>query len=101
MPSWMSPASRRRSVSWAAITCSVNRSLARSRATSLRCSRAECRAPATSRPIEVSNRMSRAVNSRRTTVCTLSTPTRPARSLVIGTEAMEVYSAPRNAAIGR
>ena len=99
IPSWMSPASRRRSVSCAAITCSVNRSSARCCAASLRCSRAWCIAPATRLPIVVSSLMSRSVNSRRCLVCTFSTPTSPASSLAIGTEAIEVYSQPRSAAI--
>ena len=46
----MSPASRRRSASCAAITCSANRSAACSRAASRRCSRAWCTAPATRLP---------------------------------------------------
>jgi hypothetical protein len=43
----------------------------------------------------VSSRMSRSVNWRRAAVCTLSTPTSPACSLAIGTDAMDVNSVPR------
>ena len=91
----MSPASRRRSSSCAWMTCSTKFSCARSRTTSWRCSRAWCRAPAMSRPITSSSSTSPAVNSRRSTVCTLSTPTRPPGSVSIGTDTIDVKSDPR------
>ncbi len=59
------------------MTCSTKFSCARSRAASWRCSRAWCNAPAINRPITSNSSTSRAENSRRCTVCTLSTPTNP------------------------
>src|SRR5882757_2340069 len=96
MPSWMSPASRRRSSSCAWMTCSTKFSCARSRATSWRCIRAWCMAPAISRPMTRSSSTSRSANSRRCTVCTLRTPTSPPGSVSIGTETIEVKSEPRS-----
>ncbi len=55
-----------------------------------------CMAPAISRPMTSSNSTSRSVNSRRCTVCTLSTPTRPPGSVSIGTDTIEVKSDPRS-----
>ena len=51
-------------------------------------------------PITSSSSMSRGVKSRRSMVCTLSTPTSPPGSVSIGTDAIDVKSLPRNAAIG-
>ena len=49
-----------------------------------------------SRPITNSSSTSRAVNSRRSTVCTLSTPTSPPGSVSIGTDTIDVKSEPRS-----
>ncbi|PQM44502.1 hypothetical protein C1Y40_05340 [Mycobacterium talmoniae] len=58
-------------------------------------------APAINRPITHSNSTSPALNSRRSTVCTLSTPTSPPGSVSIGTDTIEVKSRPRSDWIGR
>lgn len=47
-------------------------------------------------PITTSNSTSRGVNSRRRTVCTLSTPTKPPGSASIGTDTIDVKSRPRS-----
>ena len=76
MPSWISPAIRRRSCSCHSTIRSANRSSASSRSASLRCSRAFSIAPATRPATERSSSTSAGVNSRRSRVCTFSTPTR-------------------------
>src|ERR1700710_885753 len=53
-------------------------------------------APPMSLPMTRSSSTSRSVNSRRSTVCTLSTPTRPPGSVSIGTETIDVKSDPRS-----
>ena len=58
-------------------------------------------APAISRPITRSSSTSPSVNSRRATVCTLSTPTSPPGSVSIGIDTIEVKSRPRSDWIGR
>ena len=83
------------------MTCSTKFSCARSRATSWRCSLAWCMAPAISRPITRSSSTSRPVNSRRATVCTFNTPTRPTGSVSMGTDTIDVKSEPRNDSNGR
>ena len=52
--------------------------------------------PAISRPMTSSSSTSRSLNSRRSTVCTLRTPTRPPGSVSIGTDTIDVKSLPRN-----
>ena len=54
-----------------------------------------------SRPMTSSSSTSPSVNSRRATVCTLSTPTSPPGSVSIGTDTIEVKSRPRSDWIGR